>query len=231
MYLPYIEDAKLIKETASILDKIEMVSGIAGKGLYSNVIDPFSAFFDAATQGISLKDWLKQENARQIQKTMQNCIGDFHQCVLGSMKGWENLGRGQIVDVENKKRKIVAEIKNKYNTTKGNHKIEIYDDLESVLSMRNKGWISYYVEIIPQNKKTYDKPFVPSDHKNKARRPVNERIRVIDGKTFYSLASGDKNALKNLYLILPKVIKDIKGIALSDKFKSDFLELFHKAFD
>ena len=230
MYLPYIKDEKLIKEVEIILNKIELTTKSSKKASHSNVIDPFSAFFDATTQGISLNTWLKQEKARQIQKTMQNCIGDFHQGVLGNMIGWKNLGTGQIVDVENTKKKIVAEIKNKYNTTKGNHKIEIYDELEAVLNMRDKKWISYYVEIIPQNKKTYNKPFVPSDHKTKRRRPENDRIRIIDGKSFYDLASGTKDTLKKLYIVLPKVIEGIKNVKLDSKFKLDFLKLFHQAY-
>ncbi len=230
MYLPYIKDEKLIKEVEIILNKIELTTNSSKKALHSNVIDPFSAFFDAATQGISLNTWLKQERARQIQKTMQNCIGDFHQGILGNINGWKNLGTGQIVDIENTKKNIVAEIKNKYNTTKGNHKIEIYDELEAVLDMRDKKWISYYVEIIPQNKKTYDKTFTPSDHKTRSRRPENDRIRIIDGKSFYDLASEGKDTLKKLYSVLPKVIEDIKNVKLDKKFKEDFLKLFHQAY-
>jgi hypothetical protein len=92
----------------------------ASPDLYKNKVDPFSALIDSMLQGIPLSNWIAQEKVRQSQKTLQNCIGDFHQSVIASFDGWEDLGTGQIIDIRNKKQKVVAEIKNKYNTTKGN---------------------------------------------------------------------------------------------------------------
>lgn len=231
MYLPFISDDKLVEEVIVVLDKIELTNSTAEKKMHSNVVDPFSAFFDASMQGIPLNDWLELEKVRQIQKTLQNCIGDFHQGVLGNMNGWSNLETGNIVDIENEEREIIAEIKNKHNTTKGNHKISIYDELEAVLAMRGEDWVGYYVEIIPRGKKVYDDPFTPSDHKTQKNRPKNEKIRVIDGKSFYDLASGHDGALKELFLVLPNVISDIKGIKFEDEYRDDFLKLFHMAYE
>ena len=101
--------------------------------------------------------------------------------------------------------------RNKYNTTKGNHKTKIYDDLRSLVNDKYKGYISYYVEIIPKGKKTYNILFAPSDNKKHKRKSAHRNIRVIDGKSFYALASGYPDALKDLYMVLPKVIADIQG--------------------
>ncbi|WP_010129810.1 Eco47II family restriction endonuclease, partial [Haemophilus sputorum] len=65
--------------------------------------------------------------------------------------------------------------------------------------------VGYYVEILPVNGKTYDKPFTPSDNKTKTRRPENDRIRQIDGKSFYERVTGNPNALEDLYKMLPEV--------------------------
>ena len=86
----------------------------ASPDLYKNKVDPFSALIDSMLQGIPLSNWIAQEKVRQSQKTLQNCIGDFHQSVIASFDGWEDLGTGQIIDIKNKKQKVVAEIKNKY---------------------------------------------------------------------------------------------------------------------
>jgi hypothetical protein len=63
------------------------------------------------------------------------------------------------------------------------------------------------------------------------RRPANAHIRQIDGYSFYELATGEKDALKNLYLSLPKVIMDILGKnykhMVSDK---TFMEIFDKTY-
>jgi hypothetical protein len=222
------------KDLYMIVDKVLTVTreatNNATKNLYNNTVDPFSAIFDALRQGITLSQWIKQEESRQTQKTMQNALGNFHQEILGCIPGWKDMKVGQVFDLLNNDKKIIAEVKNKYNTTKGNHKIAIYDDLESQLNKYN-GYVAYYVEIIPQNKKKYNKPFTPSDNKTKTRREAKETIRQIDGQSFYKLATGEENALKMLYDTLPKVIGDILGVTHEQFVKENFFqELFQKAY-
>lgn len=209
--LPFISNEDLYKHVGVVLNVAKEAKEKSEKNLSTNVIDPFSALFDVSCQGISFAEWMKQEKSRQIQKTLQNAIGNFHQSIIGSIHGWTNLNVGEVADVVNDEKKIVAEIKNKYNTTKGNHKIKIYDDLRSLVGGKYKGYISYYVEVIPQGKKVYNITFAPSDNKKHKRKSAHRNIRVIDGKSFYALATGYPNALKDLYLVLPQVITDLQG--------------------
>jgi hypothetical protein len=229
--LPFISNKNLYINVKEVLNTAQKASNLAGKNLYSNVVDPFSAIFDALRQEITLIDWVEQETTRQIQKTMQNALGEFHQAMLGSMSGWEDLPVGHVIDVRNVKRKIIAEIKNKHNTTKGSDKKSIYDNLNSQLEADCKGFTGYYVEVIPKGRTPYNKPFTPSDNVTKERRPVNEKIRVIDGKSFYALVSGHQEALKMLYTVLPIVIADILGTKYQKITKDElFMELFNKAY-
>ena len=162
---------------------------------------------------------------------MQNAIGIFHQEILGSIPGWVDLGTGGGLDVASKKMKTIAEVKNKFNTTKGNHKVEIYDAIKSKLKLPEyDGYTGYYVEIIPQGRKTYDKPFTPPDSKTKKRRPTKKKIRVIDGVSFYAMATGRKNALQELFEALPHVIIDNHKYKLSKKEAKEYFELFKMAF-
>ena len=147
--------------------------------------------------------------ARQKQKSLQNEIGNIHQEILGSLDGWSDLGIGGVIDLENKEKKIIAEIKNKWNTTKGNHMTEIYDDINHLLNNKYLSYVGYYVEILPKNGKKYNKNFTPSDNKKKERRPDNEKIRVIDGESFYELVTGNKNALRILFNEFPILIDEI----------------------
>ena len=233
-YLPYIEDNRLIEFVGVIVDKLEAAIKSSQSKLDSNVIDPFSAVFDACIQNITLSDWIVKEKTRQIQKTMQNQIGTFHENILGSVKGWQRLDVGHVIDLVNYDRKIIAEVKNKYNTTKGNHKKEIYDDLQELInSLEYKKYTGYYVEIIPKNKKEYDKPFVPSDNRNHSIRRTNEFIRVIDGKSFYNLVTGYDNAFKMLYESLPRVLFDNFSELQNYEFIKDplFSDLFQRAYN
>lgn len=229
--LPYISNKDLFAKVEEVIKLTQAAVNMCEKNFYKNAIDPFSAIFDAFMKNISLEQWIQQESSRQIQKTMQNAIGEFHQKILGCVEGWQNMGTGNVFDLLNKDKKIIAEVKNKFNTTKGNHKVAIYDDLELQLKNKYKGYRAYYVEIIPQNKKEYNNPFTPPDNKTKTRRAKNEKIRKIDGNSFYFFATGEKNPLKMLYDVLPIVI----GIILNKKHEyltkdKFFIELFRRAY-
>ncbi len=226
--LNFIDDKELYSIVENVLTVSLNASNNAEQELYRNVIDPFSALFDALRQKITLEEWLIQEKMRQSQKTLQNALGDFHQKILGSIKEWDNLSTGNVVDIRNNKEKILAEIKNKYNTTKGNHKVRIYDDFDNLINSNYKGFTAYYVEIIPKNPNRYNEEFTPSDNQTHSRRPTNKNIRVIDGYSFYELATKEKDALKKLYTILPVIICNILKIEqIKD---TNFLHLFDKAY-
>ncbi len=228
-YLPFISNDDLLRHVKKVLDKAEVAE--KKNNLYSNAIDPFSAIFDIVRKDLHPKLWLELENARQVQKTVQNAIGDMHQGILGSMPDWQDMGTGYVFDLKNDRARIIAEIKNKWNTTKGNHKINIYDDLQSQLRKEFKGYTGYLVEIIPHNRARYNKPFQPSNNRIHKRKPKNQSIRVIDGSSFYDLASGQQGALEQLFMMLPKVIAEIleKKNPLGD-FKKQLLDLLKKTY-
>lgn len=229
--LPFITNIKLFTQVKRVIDLAKGTLIKKEKQFYKNSVDPFSAVFDAMWQNITLDEWLKQEKSRQNQKTLQNALGDFHQAILGSFNGWEDMGRGKVFDLKNSEKKIIAEVKNKFNTTKGNHKVVIYDDLNVQLKKDYKEYTAYYVEVIPQNKKIYNKLFIPSDNKTHKQRQKNEFIRQIDGKSFYELATGDPDALKKFYEVLPVVIASILGRdKLNIKATAAFKELFEKIY-
>lgn len=228
-YLKFISDENLCSAVAKVVKTIESAEHDAEDKLHQNVVDPFSALFHGITHSISYKEWIEQEKARQTQKTMQNAIGNFHQEILGSMSGWTDMGMGGGLDVVNDKMKIIAEIKNKYNTTKGNHLVRLYDDIKNTLrEYKYKDYAGYYVEVISKGRKKYDKPFVPSE-KGK-RRPTKKKIRVIDGLSFYAMVTGRKNALQELFEVLPEVITDNHKYKLSKKEAKEYFELFKMAF-
>ncbi|MFT4293594.1 Eco47II family restriction endonuclease [Enterobacter sp.] len=177
--------------------------------LFRNTLDCFSCVIDASVKGISIEDWLEIERGRQVQKTLQNQIGEMHQKILGTLPGIVDLRVGGILDIRSDTLKFVAEVKNKYNTTKGNHKIAIYDDLERYLQQCPPDYIGYYVEVLPMNGRKYNIPFTPSDNNLGQRRTINERIRRIDGASFYELVTGDANAIRNLYHMFPSIITEL----------------------
>ncbi len=194
--------------------------------IHKNVIDPFSSIFDGGFLGLPQEDWITKEISRQTQKTLQNMIGDFHQEILGTFDGWRDLGVAGGMDLINDDLKIFAEIKNKFNTTKGNHKPTIYDDILNFINNEHLEYTGYLVEIIPARPKQYNKLFTPP--KDGVRRPDNDAIKVIDGVSFYNLVSGEENTLRDLFKFTFDVIKKAKNTNISI---SDYEFFFNKAYD
>jgi len=61
-------------------------------------------------------------------------------------------------------------------------------------------------------------------------RPTRNKIRVIDGISFYAMATGRKNALQELFEVLPRVIADNHKYKLNKKEAGEYFELFKLAF-
>lgn len=228
-YLPFISDEDLIKHTKELVDAAVNAAKKVEKNPYKNVIDPFSSLIDAGRQGVSLDEWMVQEKSRQIQKSFQNAVGDFHQHVLGSVYEWNDAGAGGSFDVINEKRKIIAEVKNKYNTMNANAERGVYDTMSRWLDYGKDGYTAYVVDIVPKSPKPYELPFTPSERK--VRRQTRSNLLRIDGRSFYALATGYQDAIDQLYAVLPKIISDLLGV--DDKILSgtdDFNLIFEKAY-
>lgn len=210
-YISYLSDEQLIKEVKYVIDKAVKKRKNALAEFNKNVIDPFNCLFEAFGFP-SHEDWKTAEIARQTQKTIQNHVGTFHQKILGQVKGWADLGTGGVVDLVNDEKQIIAEIKNKYSTVTGGKLAEQYHSLNGLISPKHskfKGYTAYFVNIIPAKKIRSDQTFTPSDKETGAKCPANEKIRIIDGASFYSLVTGKANALYELHQALPQVIEDV----------------------
>ena len=222
MKLSWIDDDALTAVVSSLLGIAKTAKNKAEKKFGGNVIDPFSAIFEMAGFEMTYDEWIVSEKARQAQKTLQNFIGEFHQTLLGSCEGWINMGKGSIIDLHNADKKIISEVKNKYNTISGGKLADLYLSLEAAVMNKTsiyKGFTAYYVEIIPGNPERFNEPFTPSNKEKGHRCPENKLVRSIDGSSFYELVTGEENALENLFEVLPVIIHKIIGKDTLDKEK------------
>lgn len=238
-HLNYLSDEDLYKCVDALLTKACIAQQGAEKKFNKNVIDPFSPLFEMAGFDVSHKEWRKSELTRQSQKSVNSSIGLFHQGILGAISGWEDLGTGAQVDLVCVDRLIIAEVKNKYNTVKGSDLKGIYYELDDLVSRKvsaYKGFTAYYVTIIPNRPVRFNTPFTPSDKEKGKPCPENDQIRKIDGASFYELVTGEDNALRTLYGILPEVIEervqhlDLSFSTFSGKEKEQLAEYFKLAY-
>jgi len=232
-YLDWISDKALISCVDHLLNKAKAASSDSIKKFNKNVIDPFSALFQITGFDIDHNTWKQSEVARQAQKTLQNHIGDFHQNVLGSVEGWENKGVGSVIDLVNTERRIIAEVKNKYNTLSGGQLANLYKSLDGLISPKSSiyhGYTAYYVAIIPKKSERNDKPFTPSNREKGTRETANEKIRQIDGASFYTLVTGNETALSDLFEVLPMVIHKISNKEINKADSAILTDYFKDAF-
>jgi hypothetical protein len=225
--LNWISDNDLTKAVQNILIIAKKAKMDVSVNFGKNVVDPFSAIFEMAGFNMNYDSWIVSEEARQAQKTLQNFIGEFHQIILGSCDGWEDLKRGNIIDLLSHPNKTIAEVKNKYNTLSGGKLAELYWSLDSAVMNKTsvyKNYTAYYVSIIPDRPGRYNKPFTPSNKEKGQKCPENSSIRQIDGASFYTLVTGEINALEELFEVLPIVISEVTTIhpPETDKLKALF---------
>jgi hypothetical protein len=227
--LNFIKDDDLELIVRDLLAEAVKAKAKAEQSYNRNVIDPFAVLFEMAGFDLDPGAWLTSEKTRQAQKTLQNHVGEFHQRVLGKVSTWQDLGVGSVVDLVSAERRVIAEIKNKHNTVKGSDRVGIYDTMHSLVMPKGqiyRGYTAYYVEVIPKTPARYDVEFTPPDKTTGEKRIASKRIRLIDGASFYALATGVHDALPQLFSVLPEVIESCSGYTFIDR---DFLSDFFKS--
>lgn len=232
-YLSWISDDSLILSLKHLLDKAHQANTQSEAKFSKNVIDPFSAFFQMSGFDMDHETWYLSETSRQAQKTLQNHVGEFHQNILGAVAGWKNMGVGSVIDLVCEKKKIIAEVKNKYNTLSGSQLAPMYRSLESLVAPKSSifyGYTAYYVTIIPKKPFRLDKVFIPSNREKGAKETLNESIRHIDGASFYSLVTGSETALSDLFKVLPSVIRQVLDSEVSEQDFTVLKNYFRAAF-
>jgi hypothetical protein len=178
----------LVIELLSKLSRFESVNDFD-----SNVVDPFAAAIEAAVFGHENEsEWRISELHRQKQKSLMNQIGNLQQAIIGRLPGWKSFDAGlDMPDVVGSRggQKIIAEVKNKYNTMNSNSAAETYDKLVDFLSRDEfKGYIGVVVQIVgPLPRGVHWKPFAPG----KKREERNDLI-VMGGRPFYAIATDGK---------------------------------------
>ena len=137
----------------------------------------------------------------------------MHQSILGCVNGWDDNPTGTGCDILSSSNMTLGEIKNNHNTVSGGSLSTVYDKLEELIDPIASRWhcyTAYFVNIIPKKSERFNKLFTPTIPKSGGRKcATNEMIRIIDGASFYTIVTGEYDALKNLFNVLPHVIEDV----------------------
>lgn len=213
-YLSWLRDEDLKAAVQKLVDSVRDSMQKSSVDLGRNVLDPFSILFNLALISGNIETWEKSELIRQQEKSLSNALGLFHQYIIAHVDGWKDPANEQSFDLYSEKKRIIVEMKNKYNTLNATGKVKVFNALFDAVTMKSSSFYkykAYLVQIIPNKGAVGTSLFKVRDNNRNLELSHND-IYVIDGQSFYELATGHKNALLELLNVVPKVLNDLNII-------------------
>jgi hypothetical protein len=201
-YVDFISDEHFL-DCVENLHKayIKAKNNLTKKHFYSNKVDTVKLIFDAKFNDIEEEKLIHIEILRQIDKTINNSIGTFHEQILGGIVGFE-VGKLSGFDIKATDDTLFADIKNKHNTMNSSSAEALFQKLARYADTYKKSKC-YWVQILAKNSfcelwsgEINDKEYSHS------------RVYKISGDQFYKLLSSKEDALFQLYKNLPIAVND-----------------------
>lgn len=203
-YLNYITDEHLLKCIANLHKSyIKAKNGISRKRFYENKVDTIKLTFDSKFNDIDEESLITTEILRQIDKSINNFIGTFHEEILGGIAGFE-VGKLSGFDIKALDNSLFADIKNKHNTMNSKTAESLFQTLAAYADRHRAEHANcYWVQILA--KSSFNKPWAGIINKKEY---SHSRVFKISGDQFYALLTGQSDALFQLYRVLPLAISD-----------------------
>lgn len=189
-YVEFISDDHFIKCVENLHNAyLKAKKNISKKNFYNNKIDTIKLTFDSKFNNIDEDNLIQAEILRQIDKSINNSIGTFHEEILGGIKDYE-VGKLSGFDIKAKDNSLFALLI--HEKTPVNLNDAIFDKLAKTANIF-KNSKCYLVDFTVENEKiekwtlTNDESTV--SHKN---------VYKISSGCFYTLLTGNQNSLKQL---------------------------------
>lgn len=201
-YVDFISDEHFLDCVANLHRAyLKAKNNISKKNFYTNKVDTIKLTFDAKFNDIDEESLIQTEILRQIDKSINNSIGTFHEQILGGIKGFE-VGNLSGFDVKAKDDSLFADIKNKHNTMNSSSAEALFQKLSRYADNYKKSKC-YWVQILAKN--SFCEHWKGDIN---GKEYSHSRVYKISGDQFYALLSGQEDALFQLYRKLPIVIED-----------------------
>jgi len=201
-YVDFISDDHLLKCIANLHKSyLKAKNNITKKNFYTNKVDTIKLTFDANFNGIDEESLIQSEILRQIDKSINNSIGTFHEQILGGIDGYE-VGNLSGFDIKAEDNSLFADIKNKHNTMNSSAAEALFQKLARYANDYKKAKC-YWVQILAKGSfcELWNGEINGKEYSH-------SRVYKISGDQFYALLSGREDAMFQLYKVLPIAIKD-----------------------
>jgi hypothetical protein len=176
-------------------------NNVTKKNFYTNKVDTIKLTFDAQFNNIDEESLIQAEILRQIDKSINNSIGTFHEQILGGIAGFE-IGVLSGFDIKANDNTLFADIKNKHNTMNSSSSESLFQKLARYADTYKKA-NCYWVQILAKG--SFNEKWTGELN---GKEYSHSRVYKISGDQFYALLSGQDDALFQLYKVLPQAIKD-----------------------
>ena len=184
------------------------------KRFNKNTVDPIKLIFDKAVYKSSWSEIVSNEIFRQRDKSNNNDIGYFHQCIFkyidkcrvpenGKEGGWDVIfeDKNNIVIPEvGTVSRVYVEMKNKHNTMNSASAGKTFIKMQNQL-LNDDDCACFLVEAIAQ--KSQNIKWETTVDKNKVGHKLIRRVSIDQ---FYSMVTGEEDAFYQLCMVLPSII-------------------------
>lgn len=200
-YVSFISDEHLLECIGHLHDAyVRAKNNITKENFYTNKVDTIKLTFDSKFNDISEESLIQAEILRQVDKSINNSIGTFHEEILGGIDGFE-IGKLSGFDIKAMDDTLFADIKNKHNTMNSSSAEALFQKLARYADTYKKAKC-YWVQILA--KKSFDERWSGIINRKEY---SHSRVFKISGDQFYALLSGQEDALLQLYKALPVAIR------------------------
>lgn len=201
-YVSFVTDKHLLTCVGNLHKSyLKAKNNITKKNFYSNKVDTIKLTFDSKFNDIDEESLIQSEILRQIDKSINNSIGTFHEQILGGIDGFE-VGNFNGFDIKAKDDSLFADIKNKHNTMNSSSAESLFQKLSRYADDYKKAKC-YWVQILAKN--SFNELWKGEIN---GKEYSHSRVYKISGDQFYALLSGKEDAFLQLYTVLPRAIKD-----------------------
>lgn len=201
-YLDFFSDDHLMKCIGNLYASYTKAkANISKKKFYANKIDAFKLTFDAKFNKVDEESIIEVEILRQIDKSINNSIGAFHEQILGGIKGFE-IGNLSGFDIKANDDTLFADIKNKHNTMNSSSAESLFQKLARFADTY-KNAKCYWVQILAKG--SFNESWKGEIN---GKEYSHSRVFKISGDQFYSLLTIKETAFYELYKVLPNAISD-----------------------
>ena len=200
-YVNFISDKHLLTCVENLHKSyLKAKNNISKKSFYTNKVDTIKLTFDAKFNGINEDDLIQSEILRQIDKSINNSIGTFHEQILGGIKGFE-VGNLSGFDINASDDTLFAILGNK--DLSKNISDSVFEKLANTARVFLKA--NFYFVLLDDYSDMNEKWIIGHNEYSVSQK----RVFKISIKQFYATLTGQENAFQNLSDIIPKAIEEI----------------------